>query len=101
MKEALDSVKHLHQFVIAASAAVLAFALSSSDAQVNDAIKELRAVKGIDWTGYVPFVADEIYREGAPAMYSPQRVQVNLMRGSLGRVIDGAADPCFHPTQTR
>jgi hypothetical protein len=100
MKEALDSVKHLHQFVIAASAAVLAFALSGSDAKVNDAIKELRAIKAIDWTGYVPFVENEIYREGAPAMYSPQRVQLNLVRESLGSIIDVPADPCFKPTET-
>jgi hypothetical protein len=100
MKEALDSVKHLHQFVIAASAAVLAFALSGSDAQVNDAIKELRAVKAIDWTGYVPFVADEIYREGAPGMYSPERVQLNLVRESLDKMIDVPGDPCFKPTET-
>jgi hypothetical protein len=100
MKEALDSVKHLHQFVIAASAAVLAFALSGTDAQVNDAIQELRAVKAVDWTAYVPFVADEMYREGAPTMYSPQRVQLTLVRESLGSIIDVPADPCFKPTGT-
>jgi hypothetical protein len=100
MKEALESVKHLHQFVIAAAAAVLAFALSGSDTQVNDAIRELRAVKAIDWSGYLPFVENETYREGANALYSPQRVQLDLVRESLGSRIDVPADPCFLPTET-
>ncbi|MFL5363267.1 MAG: hypothetical protein ACJ78U_20055 [Myxococcales bacterium] len=100
MKEALESVKHLHQFVIAAGAAVLAFALSGSDTQVNDAIRELRAVKAIDWSGYVPFVQNETYREGAPALYSPHRAQLDLVGQSLGSQIDVPADPCFLPTET-
>ena len=100
MKEALDSVKHLHQFVIAASAAVLAFALSGSDTRVNEAIKELRALKAIDWTGYVPFVENEVYREAAKSAYSPQRAQLDAVRDSLGSLIDVPADPCFLPTET-
>jgi len=60
----------------------------------------LRAVKAIDWTRYVPFVENEVYRESAPAAYSPQRAQLGLLRESLGSLIEVPADPCFLPTET-
>src|SRR5882672_605975 len=94
-KDALDSLKNLHQLTIAACVAVLAFAIPSPP-QYDKAINELVALKAVDWSLYGQLVKGAMVNRKSREDY--QTVQLNLVQKSLGQVIHVPQEACFMPT---